>query len=332
MLAGEQRTQFFAKDVNEHKNTDRYNSIKVLRKNMRRLLQYRMNVMRNEREILEMIIDEARRDNSVRAVIRTELLPVRKYLYTYNFYFIVSDIEKYDGDVFQTCFGERILLFRSDRNYPEMFPCTKAHLMVFRDGVTIVIHVMDAETFMARYNGESTFENVWIGDTYQKVLDKDNLLPEIDRSEEKQTIFANVPTREEFNNVNSEFWWVMKTFAEYTLREELLSSMFYLNNSVRDLLNRMLRWYIFLKAGHPVNMGILDSRMEEVLEAELFRLYKKTYPGADYLQIWEAYDAVKELWRKTGLFVSECCGFDYPDEVELDMSEFIHCLKEQNWA
>ncbi|MER1993716.1 MAG: aminoglycoside 6-adenylyltransferase [Eubacteriales bacterium] len=285
--------------------------------------------MRNEREIIEKILDAARQDDSVRVVIRTDLVPKRKYLYTYNFCFVVNDVEKYDADVFQSCFGERILLFRGDRNYPEMFPDTKAHLMVFRDGVTIVIHAMDMNTFLARYDGKSAYENVWIGDTYQKLLDKDGILPETERLEEKQTIFASAPSREEFDNINCEFWWVMKTFAEYTLREELLSSMFYLNNSVRDLLNRMIRWYIYLKAGKPVDMGILDSRMEEILDEDLFRLYRKTYPNADYAQIWEAYESVTELWKKTGLYISERCGFEYPGKTEQDMTAFVHCLKEQ---
>lgn len=285
--------------------------------------------MRNEREAIEEILDVARQDDAVRAVIRTDIVPKRKYLHTYNFYFIVNDIEKYDKDVFQSCFGERILLFRGDRNYPEMFPGTKAHLMVFRDGVTIVVHAMDTNTFLERFDGKSAYENVWIGDTYQKLLDKDNILPEIERLEEKQTIFAGVPSQEEFNNINCEFWWVMKTFAEYTLREELLSSMFYLNNAVRDLLNRMIRWYVYLKAREPVNMGILDSRMEEILDADLFCLYRKTYPNADYSQIWEAYESVAELWRKTGHYISECCGFEYPGGTEQDMTAFIQCLKEQ---
>ena len=285
--------------------------------------------MRNEPEIIAKIIEVAGQDDSVRVVIRTDLVPKRKYLYTYNFCFVVDDIEKYDEDVFQSCIGERILLFRGDRNYPEMFPGTKAHLMVFRDGVTIVIHAMDVNTFLARYDGKSSYANVWIGDTYQKLLDKDNILPEIERLEEKQTIFADAPSREEFNNINNEFWWVMKTFAEYTLREELLASMFYLNSSVRDLLNRMIRWYIYLKAGKPVNMGILDSKMEEILDADLFRLYQKTYPSADYPQIWEAYESVAALWRKTGLFISEHCGFEYPMKTDQDMTAFIHCLKEQ---
>ncbi len=133
--------------------------------------------MRNEREILDAVLGAARRDDAVRAVIRTDLLPVRRYLYTYNFCFVVNDVARFNGDVFRSCFGDRILLFRADRNYPEMFPGVKAHLMVFRDGVTLVIHAMDADAFLARLDRKSPAENVWIGDTFQKLLDKDQLLP-----------------------------------------------------------------------------------------------------------------------------------------------------------
>ena len=285
--------------------------------------------MRNEREILETVLDAARRDDTVRAVIRTDLLPVRKYLYNYNFCFVVNDLERFDEDVFRTRFGDRILLFRPDRNYPEMFPGTKAHLMVFRDGITLVIHAMDADAFLARFDRKSPAENVWIGDTYQKLMDKDHLLPEIERPEETQTIFAETPTAEEFDNIHREFWWVMKTFAEYTLREELPASMFYLNNAVRDLLNRMIRWYVFLKAGRPVDLEILDSRMAEVLDADLFRLYAGTYPGPEEKQIWEACEAAAELWRITGRFVSAHCGYEYPAGLESDMAEFIRRLRKQ---
>ena len=285
--------------------------------------------MRSEREIIETVLDEARRDGSVRAVVRTNLLPKREYLDAYEFCFVVSDPEKYDGDVFRQCFGDRILLFRGDRNYPEMFPGTKAHLMVFRDGVTIVIHAMGVETFLTRVDGKNAHADARVGDTYQKLLDKDGILPEIERLEEKQTVFEEVPSREEFGGIHDEFWWVMKTFAEYAMREELLPAMFYLHHSVRGLLNRMLRWYIFLKAGRPVDMGILDSRMAEALDQDLYRLYEKTYPNAEDAEIWEAYESAAELWRRTGLYVSERCGYPYPAGTERDMTEFIRRLREQ---
>ena len=197
---------------------------------------------KTETEVIERVLDFAEKNESIRAVIRTNLLPKRKYEY-YNFCFVADDPEQYDGDIFENCFGERILLYRGGRNYPELFPDnTKAHLMVFTDGTTIAINVMGKEAFLARYNREQTHENVWIGDTYLKILDKDHILPEIERLDEKQTWFSGMPSEEEFDGTNSEFWWVLKTFAEYTLREELPSAMFYLNAAVRDLLNRMIRW------------------------------------------------------------------------------------------
>ena len=287
------------------------------------------SVENKEQEIIDMVLDTARADDAVRAGIRTNLLPIKEYLYSYQFCFIVDDVEKYSDDkAFETCFGKRVLLYRGDKNYPEMFPGTKAHLMVFEDGITLVINTMDKDTFLSRFNREYSYENVWIGDTYQKILDKDNILPDIERLEETQTIFADTPTKEIFDNTCNEFWWVMKTFAEYTLRKELPSAMFYLNVAVRDLLNKMLRWHIYLKSGKPVDMGILDSKLEELLEDELFTLYKKTYPTADYDQIWSAFNAVATLWNKAGNMVADSCGFPYPEKTEIEMMEFIAKLKE----
>lgn len=285
--------------------------------------------MRSEGEIVDRVLAVAGADDAVRAVIRTDLLPVREYLYTYNFIFVVDELGRFDGDVFGTCLGERILLYRADKSYPKMFPGVKAHLMVFRDGVTIVIHTMNRDAFLSRYNREDERENVWMGDTYRKLLDKDGALPDIERLEERQTLFSGVPSEPEFTNACDEFWWVMKTFAEYTLRRELPAAMFYLNVAVRDLLNQLLRWHIRLREGKPVDMGILDSNLEKLLEEEWFALYRRTYPDADYGSVWEAFDAVAALWNRVGTGIAERCGFRYPRQTEGDMLAFIRNLREQ---
>lgn len=92
--------------------------------------------MRREKEVIDQILSAAVRNENVRAVVRTNLLPGRKYIHSYEFYFVVNDTAPFEDDVFETAFGDRILLYRGDHNYPEMFPDTKAHLMVFRDGIT----------------------------------------------------------------------------------------------------------------------------------------------------------------------------------------------------
>jgi len=199
--------------------------------------------------------------------------------------------------------------------------------MVFQDGVTIVINAIDKDTFWKKYSGELKYENIWIGDTFQKILDKDNGLPEIERLEEKQTLFAQRPLVTEFLGTCDEFWWVLKTFAEYTLREELPSAMFYLNVAVRDILNKMLRWHIYLQAEQPIDMGILDSNLEKLLEQEYFLMYKRTYPEADYDSMWEAYDTIVELWSKVSHVVAEQCGYHYPNETETNMLKIIRNLR-----
>ena len=105
--------------------------------------------MRREKEVIEQILSAAMRNENVRAVIRTNLLPGRKYIHSYEFYFVVNDTAPFEDDVFETAFGDRILLYRGDHNYPEMFPDTKAHLMVFRDGITIVINAAERDAFLA---------------------------------------------------------------------------------------------------------------------------------------------------------------------------------------
>ncbi|MBQ5311068.1 MAG: aminoglycoside 6-adenylyltransferase, partial [Oscillospiraceae bacterium] len=164
------------------------------------------DLMRTEKEITDTVLDAADKDEAVRAVFRTDLLPKRRYAY-YNFCYVVNDLRKYDSDLFETCFGDRILMYRGDKNYPELFPNgTKAYLMVFRDGITIVITIMEQSAFMSRYNREQSHDNVWIGDTYQKLMDKDDALPITERLEEKQTWFAETPSEERFSGICSEFW------------------------------------------------------------------------------------------------------------------------------
>ena len=60
--------------------------------------------MRSEKDIIRNIIEYAESDEDIRAVIRTDLVPVRDYLYSYNFCFIVSRISKYEDDsIRQSC-------------------------------------------------------------------------------------------------------------------------------------------------------------------------------------------------------------------------------------
>ena len=99
-----------------------------------------------------------------------------------------------------------------------------------------------------------------------------------------------------------------------------------LNVAVRDLLNQMIRWHLFLREGHPIDMGILDCNMERLLEEDLFLLYKITYPIADYERIREAFDAAAKLWNILGNDVAAQCGYSYPIDTEKNMLRLIRSI------
>jgi aminoglycoside 6-adenylyltransferase len=81
-----------------------------------------------------------------------------------------------------------------------------------------------------------------------------------------------------------------------------------------------------MQSQQPVEIGILDSNLEKLLEADLFQIYKKTYPTADYNSIWEAYHAVVSLWSVVGHRIAEAGGFSYPEQTEREMLQFIERL------
>lgn len=165
--------------------------------------------MRTEQEVLNQVLAYAAAVPGIRAVIRTNLVPVRKYLYSYEFYFVVEHIEDYEEDeIFRQCFGERILLYRGDRNYPDLLDGMKAHMMVYQDGITLVINAISNQKFREKY-GRVNAENVWISGTYQVLLDKDGSYADVGKTKE-ELLYYEVPNVKDFEGCCSEFFWVLK--------------------------------------------------------------------------------------------------------------------------
>lgn len=282
--------------------------------------------MRSEQEVINQILSYAVSVSDIRAVIRTNLEPVRKYLYSYEFYLIVENIEDFEADeIFEKCFGERILLFRGDRNYPDMMDGMKAHLMVYKDGITLVINAITDEKFREKYVKRNT-ENAWISGTYEVLLDKNREYTDVGKAEE-DLFFYEIPTVKDFEGCCGEFFWVLKTYAEYVLRKEIPAAMFYLNLSVRDVVNRMIRWYICLKNGKPVELGILDSYMENYLSGDMWACYCETYVCAEEASMWKALDAMAFVFHLAGEKVAAWIDTAFPDKQERDMREFLKSLK-----
>ena len=134
-------------------------------------------------------------------------------------------------------------------------------------------------------------------------------------------------TVKDFEGCCGEFYWVLKTYAEYVLRKEIPAAMFYLNLSVRDVVNRMIRWYICLQNGKPVELGILDSYMENYLSGDMWACYCETYACAEETSMWKALDAMVLVFHMAGEKVATWIDTVFPEKQEQDMREFFNRLK-----
>lgn len=144
---------------------------------------------------------------------------------------------------------------------------------------------------------------------------------------EEELLFYEIPKVKDFEGCCSEFFWVLKTYAEYVLRKEIPAAMFYLNLSVRDVLNRMVRWYICLQNKGPVGLGILDSYLERYLPEDIWEGYCRTYVCAEQIFMWDALDEMTEVFHRTAVEVAVRINTVFPDRQQQAMLDFIAWLK-----
>ncbi|MCR4642331.1 MAG: hypothetical protein K5697_09925 [Lachnospiraceae bacterium] len=57
--------------------------------------------MRREEEVIASVLSMAMRLETVRAVVRTNLLPEREYNHSYEFYYIVNNTDLFEDDIFE---------------------------------------------------------------------------------------------------------------------------------------------------------------------------------------------------------------------------------------
>lgn len=84
------------------------------------------------------------------------------------------------------------------------------------------------------------------------------------------------------------------------------------NRYLRDMLDRMVEWYIGIKTCFSVTAGKHAKYFSRYLEPEVWEMYTKTYSSCDYGRLWDALFVSGDLFRRLALVVGGRFGFTYP--------------------
>jgi len=266
--------------------------------------------MRNEEEMLALIVGYAEKNDRVRAVImngsRLNKNAPRDCFQDYDIVYVVTEVDSFvrERDWIQQ-FGEMMIMQMPEEMGSELRESYDFFnfLMQFKDGNRIDLNLYTAERF----------NQVERDSLSLLLLDKDGRIDPFPPPSDTDYITVR-PSAKQFANCCNEFWWVSTYIVKGLWRGEVLYAKQMLEQPVRDMLIKMLRWHVGIRSGFTVDSGKYGKYFEKQLTPEQWDQLMSTYRGANYDHIWKALFNMVDLFRQTALEVAAHLGYEYPHD------------------
>lgn len=280
--------------------------------------------MRTEKEMIDLIMNTAKEDERIRAVIMngSRVNPnVKKDCFQdFDIIYAVKDIRSFTsnhnwihrfGEIMIVQMPEEMSLIPADED--GKFP----YLMQFMDGNRIDLTLAPVELI----------NNFVRQDSLSKLLlDKDNCMEGFPPASDKDYLIKK-PTEKEFLDCCNEFWWCSTNVAKGLWREELSYVKGMLDGPVRDMLIVMLEWHIGMKTDFIVNAGKFGKHFEKYIEKDMWVQFKRTFSNAEYENIWESFFDMGNLFREVANEIANAYGYLYPQGDDDRVTSYLKHVK-----
>lgn len=262
---------------------------------------------RDEQEMLNLILDVAKKDDRIRAVImngsRTSPAACKDIFQDYDIVYLVTDVKAFvDDKHWIKQFGD-ILIMQLPDVMDDKWPTNQdefAYLVQFKDWNRIdfsLLHVSRLST-MPR-DSQSIL-----------LLDKDHHITKYDPPSDRDYL-PKPPSNKAFQDCCNEFLWVATYVAKGIWRKQLTYSKYMSEQIVKEQLMKMLIWYAGMQTSFQQTMGHCGKYLENYLESGLWNKFTKTYVDADYQNMWNALFLMFEIFNEVAVLVAENFNYDY---------------------
>lgn len=280
--------------------------------------------MRNEKEMMDLILNTAINDERIRAVImngsRTNPHAKKDFFQDYDVVYIVKDINSFTSDhSWVDIFGERIMMQMPEDKVlpPAEHDGRFIYLMQFMDGNRIDLTLIPLEKMdeLMRPDSLSVL-----------LLDKDGMIGSLPPASDRDYHIKR-PSEKEFLDSCNEFWWICLNISKGLWREELTYVMFMYEQINRNVLIRMIEWYIGIKTNFTKSAGKHGKYIEDFLEKDEWNEFVATYPDSDYENIWQSLFNMCDLFRKIAINVANHFEFEYPYDDDKNVTAYLKHIK-----
>ena len=264
--------------------------------------------MRNEHEMMDLIMDTAWEDERIRAVIlngsRANPNVQRDIFQDYDIVYVVTEMEPFVHNLeWIRRFGELMVLQLPDEMEGEQDkPRTcYAYLMQFADGNRIDLTIYPSALLLEMQRDSLSV----------LLLDKDGVVEPYPPPNERDYL-PRPPTVRQFFDRCNEFWWMSPYVAKALWRDEILYAKQLLDENLREQLMACLVWYVGIKTGFAASTGKAGKHFKEYLAPAQWELLLCTYADADPQRTWDALFAMGELFHSVAVAVANTMGYEYP--------------------
>ncbi len=272
--------------------------------------------MRSADEMYHLILEIARRDERIRAVIlngsRADPTAPADILQDFDIVYLVQEVAPFvENPQWLQPFGDLMIMQQPDamEDPPPQGGPGYTYLMQFTDGNRIDLTLFPV----------AQVERLQRDAPGLILLDKDGLASSLPPGKPH---LPQPPTPKAFADCCNEFWWVSTYVAKGLWRREILYARRLLDGPMQAQVMKMLTWKIGIQNEFAVNPGKFGRHFEQYLEPETWRTLLATYTRADYAPTWEALETMCRLFRDTALFVAEHSGFEYPHRDDERVSAY----------
>lgn len=162
---------------------------------------------------------------------------------------------------------------------------------------------------------------------YRVLLDKDDLAGRMPLPSYRAYI-PTPPDESAFRTNVNDFFVGPPYVAKCLLRGELLPAKWCLDYDMRHVyLHPMLEWYVGCRHEWSIPVGSLGKGMKKLLPTDLWSDLETTFAGADIEENWDALFRMLALYRRVAREVGEALGYDYPEEFDERVTEFVHRMR-----
>jgi len=285
--------------------------------------------MPSEKPMFDKILDFAKNNELVRAVYmngsRANPNVEEDILRDYDIVYVVTEIEPFMKDIsWLDSFGDIAIL--QDPNMNDIaFECLEYDivnrynwLILYKDHNRIDLGIQ---------NIEYTKKEILNDSLTVILLDKDNILPEIEESSDRD-YHVRRPTKEQYNACVNNFWWCTQNVAKGIRRMHIPYALNMYNIVVRDMLDKMVNWYIGYKYNFSVSVGKWGKYYSKFLEPDIYNLYEKTYSDCKIENIWDSVHNALELFSLIANDVAEASGYRYNKSEEEGIRDYISFVRD----